>query len=167
MIRFFALIAVMLLAGCNRPSPTAQFDKLTEDFLYGSLALSPVSATGVGYHVHNGVPLDELVDDYSAAGMDQQRNFYNDFHLRTAALDITQLDKEQRVDLDIMKNNVEAALLELNTLQSYRHNPTVYVELVGNALYTPYMLNYAPVEKRFGHIIKRLERIPALFDQAK
>jgi len=167
MIRFFALMAVMLLAGCNRSSPIVQFDKLTEDFLYGSLALSPVSATGVGYHVHNGVPLDELVDDYSAGGMDQQRNFYNDFHLRTAALDISQLDKEQLVDLDIMKNNVEAALLELNTLQSYRHNPTVYVELVGNALYTPYMLNYAPVEKRFGHIIKRLERIPALFDQAK
>jgi uncharacterized protein (DUF885 family) len=167
MIRVFALIAVMLLAGCNRSSPTVQFNKLTDDFLYGSLALSPVSATGVGYHVHNGVPLDELVDDYSAGGMDQQRNFYNDFHLRAAALDISQLDKEQRVDLDIMKNNVEAALLELNTLQSYRHNPTVYVELVGNALYTPYMLNYAPVEKRFGHIIKRLERIPALFDQAK
>ena len=45
--------------------------------------------------------------------------------------------------------------------------PTVYVELVGNALYTPYMLNYAPVEKRFEHIIKRLEEIPALFEQAK
>jgi uncharacterized protein (DUF885 family) len=167
MMRFIALIAVMLLAGCNRSNPAMQFDKLTEDFLYGSLALSPVSATGVGYHVHNGVPLDELIDDYSAGGIDQQRNFYNDFQLRAAALDSSQLDKEQRVDLDIMKNNVEAALLELNTLQSYRHNPTVYVELVGNALYTPYMLNYAPVEKRFGHIIKRLERIPALFDQAK
>jgi uncharacterized protein (DUF885 family) len=167
MMRFIALIAVMLLAGCNRSNPAMQFDKLTEDFLYGSLALSPVSATGVGYHVHNGVPLDELIDDYSAGGIDQQRNFYNDFQLRAAALDSSQLDKEQRVDLDIMKNNVEAALLELNTMQSYRHNPTVYVELVGNALYTPYMLNYAPVEKRFGHIIKRLERIPALFDQAK
>ncbi len=167
MMRLIALIAVMLLAGCNRSNPGMQFDKLTEDFLYGSLALSPVSATGVGYHVHNGVPLDELIDDYSAGGIDQQRNFYNDFQLRATALDSSQLDKEQRVDLDIMKNNVEAALLELNTLQSYRHNPTVYVELVGNALYTPYMLNYAPVEKRFGHIIKRLERIPALFDQAK
>jgi uncharacterized protein (DUF885 family) len=144
-----------------------EFDKLTEDFLYGSLALSPVSATATGYHLHKGVPLDELVDDYSVGGLDQQRNFYNDFQLRAAALDVTRLDKEQRVDLDIMKNNVESAILELNTLQSYRHNPTVYVELVGNALYTPYMLNYAPVEKRFGHIIKRLERIPALFDQAK
>jgi uncharacterized protein (DUF885 family) len=29
------------------------------------------------------------------------------------------------------------------------------------------MLNYAPLEKRFDHITKRLERMPALFDQAK
>ena len=87
--------------------------------------------------------------------------------MRVAALDVTKLDKEQRVDLDMMKSNAELALLELDTIQSYKHNPTVYVELVGNALYTPYMLNYAPIEKRFEHITKRLERIPALFDQAK
>jgi uncharacterized protein (DUF885 family) len=164
---FLILIVGMFTGGCSRSNPAMDLDKLTEDFLYGSLALSPVSATGVGYHLHKGVPLDELVDDYSAGGLDQQRNFYNDFQLRAAALDISRLDKEQRVDLDIMKNNVESAILELNTLQGYRHNPTMYVELVGNALYTPYMLNYAPAEKRFGHIIKRLERIPALFDQAK
>ena len=71
------------------------------------------------------------------------------------------------MDLDIIKNNIDLALLELDTIQSYKHNPTVYVELAGNALYTPYMLNYAPIEKRFEHITKRLERIPALFDQAK
>ena len=167
MIRFFALIVVILLAGCSRQSPAVQFDKLTEDYLYGSLALSPVSATATGYHLHNGVPLDELLDDYSAGGLDQQRAFYKDFQLRVASLDVSKLDKEQHVDLDMMKSNAELALLELDTIQSYKHNPTVYVELVGNALYTPYMLNYAPVEKRFGQIIKRLERVPALFDQAK
>src|SRR5579864_5222788 len=155
------------LAGCNRSNPAMEFDKLTQDFIYGSLALSPVSATATGYHLHNGVPLDELVDDYSAGGLDQQRNFYKDFQLRIAALDVTKLDPEQRVDLDIIKNNIDLALLDLDTIQSYKHNPTVYVELAGNALYTPYMLNYAPAEKRFGQIIKRLERIPALFDQAK
>jgi uncharacterized protein (DUF885 family) len=155
------------LAGCNRSNPAQQFDKLTEDFLYGSLALSPVSATATGYHVHNGVPLDELLDDYSAGGLDQQRTFYKDFQLRIAALDATTLDKEQRADLDIIKINIDQALLELDTIQSYKHNPTVYVELAGNALYTPYMLNYAPIEKRFEQITKRLERIPALFAQAK
>jgi uncharacterized protein (DUF885 family) len=162
------VVAVSIFAsGCSRSNPAMDFDKLTEDFLYGSLALSPVGATGVGYHLHKGVPLDELVDDYSAGGLDQQRNFYKDFQLRVASLDPSKLDNEQHVDLDIMKTNAESALLELDTIQSYKHNPTVYVELVGNALYTPYMLNYAPAEKRFGHIIKRLERVPALFDQAK
>jgi uncharacterized protein (DUF885 family) len=163
------VLALLLISvgGCSRQNPAMVFDKLTQDFLYGSLALSPVSATATGYHSHNGVPLDELVDDYSAGGLDQQRNFYKDFQLRIGALDAATLDKEQRVDLEIIKSNVELALLELDSIQSYKHNPTVYVELAGNALYTPYMLNYAPIEKRFGHIIKRLERIPALFDQAK
>jgi len=163
------VLALLLisLGGCSHPNTSADFDKLTQDFLYGSLAQSPVSATAAGYHLHNGVPLDELVDDYSSGGLDQQRNFYKDFQLRIAALDTAKLDKEQHVDLDIIKNNIDLALLELDTIQSYKHNPTVYVELAGNALYTPYMLYYAPVEKRFGHIIKRLERVPALYEQAK
>jgi len=160
-------LLMILIGGCSRPNSAMEFDQLTQDFLYGSLAQSPVNATSSGYHLHKGVPLDELVDDYSAGGLDQQRNFYKDFQLRIAALDVTKLDQEQRVDLDIIKNNIDLALLELDTIQSYKHNPTVYVELAGNALYTPYMLNYAPIEKRFEHITKRLERIPALFDQAK
>src|SRR6185295_13546664 len=163
------LLALLLvwIGGCSRPNPAMDFEKLTQDFLYGSLAQSPVSATAAGYHLHNGVPLDELVDDYSSGGLDQQRNFYKDFQLRITALDAAKLDKEQHVDLDIIKNNIDLALLELDTIQNYRHNPTVYVELAGNALYTPYMLNYAAAEKRFGHIIKRLERVPALYEQAK
>ena len=167
MIRFLLIVAVVFASGCSRSTPAMDFDKLTEDYLYGSLALSPVSATATGYHVHNGVPLDELIDDYSSGGLDQQRTFYKDFQMRFASLDVSKLDKEQHVDLDMMKSNAELALLELDTIQSYKHNPTVYVELVGNALYTPYMLNYAPVEKRFGQITKRLERVPALLDQAK
>jgi uncharacterized protein (DUF885 family) len=168
MKRLSIFVFALLLGSCSsRPNPAMDFEKLTQDFIYGSLALSPVSATATGYHLHNGVPLDELLDDYSAGGLDQQRAFYQDFQMRIAALDATKLDKEQRVDLDIIKNNIDLGLLELDTIQSYKHNPTIYVELAGNALFTPYMLNYAPIEKRFDQIIKRLERLPALFDQAK
>ena len=66
-----------------------------------------------------------------------------------------------------MKNNIALGLLDLDTIQAYRHNPTIYVELIGNALYTPYMLNYAPADARFKHIIRRLEQVPALLEQAK
>ncbi len=161
-----ALVAV-LLAACGSKPITTDFDKLTQDLIYGSLALSPVNATATGYHTHNGRPLDELLDDYSAPGVDQQRQFYQGIQTRMMAVDVASLDKEQKADLEIMKDAVGLALLDLNTIQSFRHNPTVYVELAGNALFNPYMLNYAPKEKRFQQITRRLEKMPALFEQAK
>jgi uncharacterized protein (DUF885 family) len=163
----FALF-VCLTACTQAPSPAPQdSSKLTEDFIYGTLALSPVSATQAGYHRHNGTTLDDLLDDYSAPGLEQQRGFCKGIQDRAAAMDTAKLDKEQNADLDIIKSNAGLCLLELNTIQSFKHNPTVYVELLGNALFAPYMLNYAPVDERFDHITHRLEKVPALFEQAK
>jgi uncharacterized protein (DUF885 family) len=159
---------VCLTACTPAPSPAPQdSEKLTQDFIYGNLALSPVSATQSGYHRHNGTVLDDLLDDYSVAGLEQQRGFCKGIQDRASAMDTAKLDKEQKADLDIIKSNTGLCLLELNTIQSFKHNPTVYVELLGNALFAPYMLNFAPVEERFDHITHRLEKVPALFEQAK
>jgi uncharacterized protein (DUF885 family) len=146
---------------------TVDFERLTEDFLYGALALSPVAATQAGYHEHNGMRLDELMDDYSPAGIDAQRKFYEAIQARVHALNPASLDREQRADLEIMQNQLNLQLFDLNTIQSFRHNPTVYVELAGNALFVPFILEYAPKGQRFGHIVKRLEKLPVLFEQAR
>ena len=171
---FAAVFFFALSAGCtNSVEPprasqnAANLEKLTDDLVYGTLALSPVTATQFGYHEHNGAHLDELLDDYSAAGIESERGFYRDIETRLGALDANSLDTEQRADVEIMKNNVRLSMLELETLQSYKHNPTVYVELAGNALFQPYVLAYAPKDQRFHHIVKRLEAMPALMDQAK
>ena len=159
---------LLFLVNCGKSRPMApDFDKLTDEFTLGALALSPVSATQAGYHEHGGVPLDEALDDYSARGIDAQRRFYRDIQTRATAFGSASLDKEQQADLQIINNNLGLAMLEIDTIQSYKHNPTVYVELTGNSLYTPYVLNYAPVERRFQHIVKRLDKLPALFEQAK
>jgi uncharacterized protein (DUF885 family) len=167
--RSYALALVpLLVVSCSSPqTPSVNFDTLSRDLVYGSLALSPVTATATGYHQHNGIALDEQLDDYSAAGIDAQRQFYGGFQARLAAVNPASLDKEQQADLRIVNDNLALALLELNTIQSYRHNPTVYVELAGNALFNPFVLNYAPKDRRYQHIIRRLEKIPALFAQAK
>jgi uncharacterized protein (DUF885 family) len=162
---FFTLMSI----GCShtKPRPAGDFDTLVDEFVYGSLALSPVAATSSGYHEHHGISLDEALDDWSPAGIEAARKFNTEFDGRLAALDQTALDKEQRADVGIMRNNLGLALLDLNAIQSYKHNPTTYVELAGNALYTPYILHYAPPEQRFGHIIKRMEKLPRLLEQAK
>jgi len=140
---------------------------MSHELIYGSLALTPVSATQAGLHNYNNVPLDELIDDYSAAGLDQMRKFYQGYQAQFASLDPSKLDKEQKADLQLIQDNIGLQLLELDVIQSYKHNPTVYVELAGNAVFVPYMLKYAPKEKRFRDIIRRLEKMPALFGQAK
>src|SRR5262245_23095605 len=175
MRRYAIILPLFLCISCTTQQPTTttsmsnpvEFEKLTDDLLYGALALSPVSATQAGYHEHNGVPLDEMLDDYSANGIEAQRKFYEGFQSRVGALNAASLDKEQQADLEIMRNYLNLALLDLNTIQAFKHNPTVYVELVGNALFVPSVLEYAPKEQRFRAIVKRLERTPALVAQAK
>ena len=149
------------------PTEKPDVSKLTEDFVYGSLALSPVSATAAGFHEHNGVKLDGKLDDYSAAGIQAQQQFYSGFHDRLASIQRGQLSKEDGADYEILTNQTELALLELREIQSYRHNPTVYVELVGTALFSPFVLEYAPVELRYRDIIQRLTAVPTLMEQAK
>jgi uncharacterized protein (DUF885 family) len=165
-----ALFSALISTGCGGAKPQStvtDFDKLVDDFVYGSLALSPTSSTSNGYHQHNGVSLDEALDDFSPAGVDATRKFYQSFDSRINGLNQADLDAEQRADIGIIRNSLSLALLDLNEIEGYKHNPTTYVELAGDAVYTPYILNYAPKEQRFGHIIKRMEKLPALLDQAK
>jgi len=165
MARVFPILILMLLAGCSGKQP--DFSQAAEEFAYSSLAMSPVSATSSGYHQHQGVPLDELLDDYSEQGLNHQRSFYRGFEQRLKSLPTDRLSPQDRADYDLILNQIQLALLELDGIQSYRHNPTLYVELVGNALFGPYSLEYAPKPLRFRHLIARLDKLPALVQQAR
>jgi hypothetical protein len=106
MRRSLPLAVLVALVSCSSPPPSPKsapvdFNKLTDDFMYGALALTPVSATQAGYHEHNGMPLDEALDDYSAAAIEAQRRFYQSIQERVAAIDAHALDGEQQADLKI------------------------------------------------------------------
>src|SRR4029453_11721862 len=106
MRRSLPLAVLVALVSCSSPPPSPKsapvdFNKLTDDFMYGELALTPVSATQAGYHEHNGMPLDEALDDYSAAAIEAQRRFYQSIQERVAAIDAHALDGEQQADLKI------------------------------------------------------------------
>jgi uncharacterized protein (DUF885 family) len=155
-------------AAANSKAPNAgAFEQLVDDFVFGSLALSPTNATGVGYHQDHNVSLDDLLDDFSPAGIAAAHSLLHDIEARIARLDAGSLDAEQRADADIMRDAIGAARLELDDIQSYRHNPTMYVELVGNAFYSPYVLHYAAAPDRYRHIINRLNKIPDFIRQAE
>src|SRR5690242_9553842 len=99
--------SALVMIGCRMPGEKQDIGKLTDDFVYGSLALSPVSATASGYHEHNGVRLDEKMDDMGFGGIGEQRNFYSGFRDRLALIKQEDLSPEDRADYQIIQNQVE------------------------------------------------------------
>ena len=157
--------ALALLTGCgNSPS---KFPAFTQEFIETTLALSPTGATASGYHKHKGLGLDGHLDDFSAAGIEKNRATWNDLKSKLAKFDRDKLDAESKADAELIDSQIQLALLEDQEIQSWRHNPTVYVETVGNGLFVPYSVEYAPVETRWRQIISRLNEVPRLLGEAE
>ncbi len=155
-------------AGCHRQSSTEeQVRQFSTRFVHESLVLFPVEATAAGYHRHSATNLDELLDDYSEIGISRATTFYDHSMGEVSRLTDSNLPEESQADLDVIRQQCGLQLFELEKLESFRHNPTLYVETIGNALYTPFILGYAPEPQRFADIMSRLEKIPAFLDTAK
>jgi uncharacterized protein (DUF885 family) len=152
----------------------AKFLAMADQFVKESLALSPVNASQAGYHQHvdaktgKTVMLDAELDDVGAAGMAAQLMFYRDWRRRLQAeTPMASLNAQDAADYRLIDDQIQAGLLELEHIQNYKHNPTVYVELLGNGLFLPMTQDYAPKEVRVEDVISRIEQIPRFLEQAK
>jgi uncharacterized protein (DUF885 family) len=157
---------LLLLSSCGSHEPQ-NLAPLADEFVYTTLAFSPTGSTAQGYHQHHGVDLDAQLDDFSQRGIADQRNFYTGFNQRLDKLDKTKLSPEDRADFDMIKGQIALTQFDMDIAQTWRTNPTMYVELAGNAIFAPFVLEYAPLPDRMRHIIARLEKFPELYKQAR
>ena len=159
------LSLVLFAVGCGK-TPAQKLTALSEEFVYGSLAFSPSAATAAGLHQYQKQNFDEMLDDFGAQSLAKQRTFYEKFGARLADLKTGELTPEDRADLTILQDQIALNLLDLTEIHSHLHSPQLYVETLGNALFAPYVLEYAPKPDRIRHIIARLQKVPLYLDQA-
>jgi uncharacterized protein (DUF885 family) len=177
-------LLVLFLAGAVAGAQSAQktatmasnpaFSKLTDQFIKESLVLSPVSASYAGYHKYTDpktgkvVELDAELDDVSAQGVAAQQAFYTAWRARfKKETPIGSLGAQDTADYRLIENNIALSLLEFDHIQSYKHQPQIYVETLGNGLFLPLTQDYASKEVRVGHVISRIGQIPRFLNQAK
>ena len=163
--RVALLLSLLLLAGCGKSSKE-KLAQISEEFVYGALAFSPSAATGAGLHTYQGMKLDEMLDDASAAAMEKQRKFYEKYRDQLASIKTGELDAEEKADYTIIQNQIALALLDLTELHPEMHAPQTYVETLGNALFNEFVLEYAPLPDRLRQIIARLQKVPLFLDTA-
>ena len=177
-LRSIVLGAVCVLLStalpAQAPGSSAKFANMCEDFIHEVLAVSPATASQVGYHFHvdpktgRKIALDALLDDMSPAGMAEQRRVYVHWRERfRSESPLVSLGAEDAADWRLIDDQIGLGLLEFDRIQNYRHNPTVYVELLGGALFQPLTDDYAPEDVRLGDILSRVEAIPKFLEQAR
>ena len=168
-MRLIATVVLLALSSvsCRLSSPNAEFPKLTEEFVYKTLAFSPVFASSQGLHQYGGVSFDTQLDDMGARAIQAQRDYYVTLHKRLEAFDKNSLSPEDRADYEIIESQIGLALFDSDMAQTWQHSPQTYVELIGNAIYNPLLLEYAPKKERFRHIIARVNKLPAFMETAR
>jgi uncharacterized protein (DUF885 family) len=182
---FCAVLSLMVLlpsdtgsanrsADSHTASGSKKFAELSDRFMKDSLALSPTGASQAGYHVHvdaktgKKIELDAELDDMSLKAMDEQRAFYVAWRERfRAETPLAALGPQDSADWQLIDDQIGLNLLEFDEIRNYRHNPTVVVEMIGNALFLPLTQSYAPKETRLRHVLSRVRQIPRLIDQVK
>ncbi len=178
-ISLFVSLAILLGAAQNMKSDStmqanAKFAQMSDEFVKDSLVLSPVTASGAGYHKHTDpktgktIDLDAQLDDVSAAAWTAQEQFYSAWRARfRKEAPIETLNPQDAADSRLIDDQIGLNLLELQKIQNYKHNPTFYVELIGNGLFLPLTQEYASQEVRVGDVISRIQQIPRFLEQAK
>jgi uncharacterized protein (DUF885 family) len=150
----------------DQAAPAAQADAAFADLsaraLAGWLRLSPVSATQIGEHRY-----DSEIDDLSAKGRQQSLDFSRKMLAELDRIDAARLSRENQVDAAILRNQLEYDIWRSEALQSWATDPQVYNELAGGAIYGLMAREFAPLPERLRSATARMEKIPALFAQAR
>src|SRR5881628_3001723 len=157
---FRVVIPVLLLAPCccrkaeqSRGSAMSQF---VDDYFNAYFEWNPSTATSAGLHQY-----DHKIEDYSADAIAKRIENLKQFQSRLAGLP-SRRTADESIDIEILDGQIRAELLDLETLETWRHNPMNYVLVPGAAIDNLMKRNFAPADERLRSVIARLKGIPEL-----
>ena len=140
-----------------------RFQKLAKDYIEGLLQVSPEFATSLGDH-----RFDDKVSDYSDEAEAKELKRAMDFRQQLEQFsDLTKLTGPNRVDVRLLKDNIDNEIFGIEELKERTWNPLLYNESLANSLYLLVARDFAPAEKRAASIKARMEKIPTVIAQAK
>jgi len=168
-MRFLPLVLIgIITSGCStQPQPASDtmaspFSKFVDQYFDALFDWAPSYGTSVGLHQY-----DSKLEDLSAAAVQARVAKLNELGSELARLRQTSLTADESIDAEILDGQIKAELLELEQVQSWRHNPMNYVGLPGGAIDGLMKRNFAPPRERLQSVITRLKAIPGLLESMK
>ena len=133
------------------------FSAFVDEYYDAAFAWSPSGGTAEGFHQY-----DKQIEDRSAAAYSKRIATLESERVKAAAFKPADLSPRDAADLQILQNSIEAELLDVKTLQTWKHNPIDYVADPGNAVDLIMKREFAPAKERLQAVTAPLEGAPAL-----
>ncbi|HEY4756960.1 MAG TPA: DUF885 family protein, partial [Chthoniobacterales bacterium] len=140
-----------------------QFQQIAHHYIETFLAANPEYATELGDH-----RFDDRLSDYSAEQRARELEQAKEAQQQLQAFaDLSQLTGANKVDVRLLKDNIDNQIFHIEELKESEWNPLVYNQSLANSIYLLVARDFAPAEQRIPNLRKRLEEIPAVIMQAK
>jgi uncharacterized protein (DUF885 family) len=165
------LLFVSVFSACqSEPAPDpapndmskAEFSVFVDDYFKAAFEASPSFGTASGFHEY-----DSKLNDMSRPAVERRIVQLKDLQGRLARLRESRLSAEDEIDAEILDHQIRAELLDLEVVQSWRHNPMGYAGLPGSAIDGLIKRDFAPAEERLRSVVARLQAVPGVLDALK
>jgi len=156
------LVSTCLVATSATKPQSNDFAAFVDRYLDDFARRHPSIAAGNGIHQH-----DDLLDDFSAEGIRGEIAALKNDRTRLGAVDATRLSADERVDRRILDGIIDGWLLELETLQNWRHNPMLYASALTDGVHNLMVMESDPAPVRMRRIISKLGATPKLLAAAR
>jgi uncharacterized protein (DUF885 family) len=137
-------------------SPFAAF---VDEYFTASFEANPSRGTAAGLHQY-----DNRMDDGSAQAVEKRVKTLKSLQARLETLRAGSLTEGEAIDAEVLDGQIKSELLELDTLQSWRHNPMGYVGGPAESIDALMKRNFAPAATRLRSVIARLKAAPSMFE---
>ena len=145
-----------------RSDADRQFDRIVDDYLLYQFRNQPVRATNVGIH-----DFDDFLPATDRIGIETSISDLEGYLARLSKLEIAHLGRERRFDHAMLTSRLRGTLLDLQTIQPWKHDPNFYLSIASGGIHALLKRDFAPLEDRVWNVVARLTEIPRVFSDAR
>jgi uncharacterized protein (DUF885 family) len=162
-----AMLLALLVAGIDADAAKSKKKAQTladvcEEFMSACQEFYPVSATEMGIHTY-----DKHLANYSQSSVRQMISRLKQFEVRFKKFEKTELTPPEKIDLKLIKSNVDVALLNLSQIEWYKKSPVLYVDEAVNGVYFLMLSHHASDAEKLPLVLGRMRDVPGLFTTAQ
>lgn len=161
--RFVAVVAVAFAATLQLgATANPAFDKFVDEYYASGFRWNPNAATETGVHDY-----DREMNTKSKAAIEARVAELKKQKDTLEKIDPATLTKDEKLDRELLVSGVNSELLELESIQGWKHNPDSYSSNASAEIFALIKRNFAPAQERLVDVIAREGKIPELLANAK